>query len=153
MIRIEELGIDQVDIVFKMVDKLLHELGENDGNPGATCKNRRVMEDWKANPGRFSAFAAFAEYNEPVGLITLVECFAVYAGGNYGIINELYVSPPYRSKGVGKQLLDKVKETAKQKNWPRIEVVAPLEPKWGRTVRFYEREQFTHAGPKLKYKV
>ena len=153
MIRIEEWGIDRADTVLRLLDKLLKELGEDNGEPGAGCKTGRVLEDWNTNTGRFYVFAALDERDEPVGLITLAECFAIYAGGSYGIINELYVSPPYRSKGVGKQLLDIVKETAAKKNWLRIDVVAPLEPKWGRTVRFYEREGFTHAGPKLKFKI
>jgi GNAT superfamily N-acetyltransferase len=49
-------------------------------------------------------------------MITIAVIFAVYAGGDIGVINEMYVNPDYRCKGVGKMLVDKAKELAKKKN-------------------------------------
>jgi GNAT superfamily N-acetyltransferase len=84
-------------------------------------------------------------------MITIAVIFAVYAGGDIGVINEMYVNPDYRCKGVGKMLVDKAKELAKKKKWQRLDVTAPTEHKWVRTVKFYEQQGFVFTGPKLKY--
>ena len=41
-----------------------------------------------------------------VGVVTLNECAAIYSGGRFGEISELYVVPDYRSKGVGAMLME-----------------------------------------------
>jgi len=68
------------------------------------------------------------------------------------VINELYVLPEHRDKKIGKILFETVKEYGRQCGWRRIEVNAPLGDIWERTVAFYLREDFTHSGPKLRFK-
>lgn len=63
--------------------------------------------------------------NKVAGIVTLQESFAFYADGKYGIINELYVLPGFRSKGMGRLLLDEVKKTGRAKGWHPIDVTAP----------------------------
>ena len=88
-----------------------------------------------------------------VGISTLVETFAIYAGGSYGVIDEMYVDPEFRSAGVGKMLIDAVKEFGREKNWLRVDVTAPPEEQWKHTVRFYEKQGFVFTGPKLRFKL
>jgi len=122
-----------------------------EGDDQGISDRDRVKRHWFENSSRFTAFIARNENDLPVGVITLSECFAIYAGGNYGIIDELYIVPEYRSKKIGQRLLETVKDHARQKGWKRIDVTAPAGDKWARTVRFYEREGFVFTGPKLKF--
>tara|TARA_B110000114_G_C15068567_1_gene388574 strand:- start:857 stop:1144 length:288 start_codon:yes stop_codon:yes gene_type:complete len=86
-----------------------------------------------------------------VGIITIQEAFAFYANGKYGIINELYIKPKFRSKGLGELLIKESIKIAKHKNWKRIDVTAPPGDKWKRTKEFYIQNGFQYTGPKLKY--
>lgn len=88
--------------------------------------------------------------NKAVGVITAAQTIAIYVPGKFGVINELYVLPEYRSCGVGKQLVGKVIEFGRQQRWGRIEVGAPDREAWQRTVDFYFKEGFVEIGPRLK---
>lgn len=99
-----------------------------------------------------STLLALDESEEAVGVLTIVESIALYAGGRIGVINELYVIPAFRSEGVGKLLLDAAKELAEQRGWERLEVTTPGED-YAKTLRFYEREGFMPIGPRYKYMV
>ena len=89
--------------------------------------------------------------NETIGFITAYEGFALYTEGAFGTIAELYVKPAYRSNGVGKELINKLREFANSKNWTRLEVTTPPLPQFDETLAFYEREGFEiSGGRKLK---
>ncbi|MCX6834283.1 MAG: GNAT family N-acetyltransferase, partial [candidate division Zixibacteria bacterium] len=109
MIRVEELGIENADQVIDLVTKLAVELGGEDDEFGGLDK-AKILADWEASKERFVAFVAIAENGEPLGIITVAQSFAIYAGGCYGAINELYVSPKHRNKNVGKMLVETAKD-------------------------------------------
>jgi GNAT superfamily N-acetyltransferase len=85
-----------------------------------------------------------------VGVLTLTEQFAIYAGGRYGVIDELYVAPEHRSAGVGARLLEAAAALGATRGWRRLDVTAPPGTAWERTVRFYENHGFVFTGPKLR---
>lgn len=85
-----------------------------------------------------------------VGLILLNECAAIYAGGRFGEITELYVEPAHRSRGVVRALVAKAVDIGRLCGWTRLEVGAPGGPGWARTRAFYERQGFAEVGPRLK---
>lgn len=91
-----------------------------------------------------------SEGSKPLGVILLNECAAIYAGGKFGEISELYVDPKHRSKGVAAQLVDTAQDYATKCGWKRLEVGAPTQPAWERTLRFYLREGFEEVGPRLR---
>lgn len=97
-----------------------------------------------------STLLALNDDGDAVGVLTIVESLALYAGGRIGVINELYVVPPYRSEGVGKMLLDAAKNLASERGWQRLEVTTPGE-QYAKTLRFYEREGFMPIGPRYKF--
>lgn len=97
-----------------------------------------------------STFLALNEDEDAVGVITVVESMSLSAGGKYGVINELYVVPDYRSEGVGKMLIDFAKEIGSERGWTRIEVTTPGD-EFGKTLHFYEREGFFKIGPRYKF--
>ena len=87
---------------------------------------------------------------EIVALLTLNECTAIYAGGLFGEISELYVEPEHRSVGIGPRLLEAANDFAARRGWPVLEVGAPGMPKWQRTLDFYETNGFVVIGPRLE---
>jgi len=86
---------------------------------------------------------------QPVGLIVLNQCTAIYALGDFGEISELFVDPTLRSSGLGAKLIEKAVEFAQSKSWTMLEVGAPDVPRWQRTVDFYLRSGFWEIGPRL----
>lgn len=101
--------------------------------------------------GGFHAFLYQIECTS-IGVITVSQSAAIYAGGYYGVIEELYVKPEFRSKLIGKALLDKVVSFAREQGWPRLEVSTPEKQRWQRTIDFYRREGFVDnsIGERLK---
>jgi GNAT superfamily N-acetyltransferase len=99
-----------------------------------------------------STLLAFNDDGDAVGVLTLVESLALYAGGRIGVINELYVVPPYRSEGVGKILLEAAKNLADERGWQRLEVTTPGK-QYEKTLKFYEREGFLPIGPRYKFEL
>lgn len=88
--------------------------------------------------------------SEPVGAMMLNECAAIYAGGRFAEITELYVRPEHRSFGVASQLVSAATELAGARGWKRLEVGAPHQPEWERSLKFYLREGFEEIGPRLR---
>ncbi len=144
MIEIVRAGRSELKSVIDLVSRLLAELGD----PPVRDRDR-VLADLVAAGDRFVAFVA-REAGEPAGVMTLTEHVAIYAGGRYGVIDELYVVPARRSAGVGGKLLAAAVAFGREKGWRRIDVTAPPGAAWGRSVRFYEGRGFVFTGPKLR---
>ena len=85
-----------------------------------------------------------------VGVLMLNECAAIYAGGVFGEITELWVTPEQRSKGLAHALVARAIEIGNDRSWARLEVGAPSQPEWRRTLAFYQRERFEVVGPRLR---
>ncbi len=96
---------------------------------------------------RHSTLLAVDSGGDIAGIITVAECISISAGGIYGVINELYVLPPWRSGGVGRLLVSQVVALAEERQWRRIEVTTPGDD-FSRTLHFYEKEGFYRIGPR-----
>ncbi|HEY7162356.1 MAG TPA: GNAT family N-acetyltransferase [Acidobacteriota bacterium] len=149
-IRIDRLSIQDASIAFEWVLRLLQELGD-EGDDLGTLNEKKVLNEWKQAGDRFQVFAAKTSEGKIIGVMTLMETFAVYANGNYGIINEMYTDPESRSSGVGAALIDAAKQYGRARGWERIDVTAPESPGWERSRQFYEKNGFHFTGPKLKF--
>ncbi len=149
MIKIKKVKSNDFKKLVELIKKLLVELGD-EASEIEKINEKKIIAELKKSSTKHHAYFAVDE-NEVIGIITIAVIYAVYAGGDIGVINEMYVNPDYRSKGIGKLLVDKAKELAKEKGWQRIDVTAPTEHKWVRTVKFYEKQGFKFTGPKLKY--
>ena len=146
-IRVHQAGPDEAERVGQLAYDLLAELYPE------TEFERMLFTDAAATllagSGGVWAFLATTNDVRDVGLVTLNECAAIYAGGHFGEISELYVVPDYRSKSVGALLLEKSIAFGRERGWPNIEVGAPSPPTWQRTVDFYLRHGFEVVGPRL----
>lgn len=148
MVNITKATAEEFETVLIWVQKLLDELGD-ESDEFDIINKEKVLQDIVSNRDRFIAFFA-REDTAIIGVLTLMESFAIYAGGFYGVIDEMYIAPDFRSQGIGELMLEAVKEFGRQKGWARIDVTAPPEKKWARTVRFYEKNGFEFTGPKLR---
>ena len=133
-----------------MVHQLLSELTPPNEEPS-------TMETVRASAARLLnascgvwAFVAEDEHGDAVGILTLNECAAIYAGGRFGEISELYVRPHVRSRRIGSELLQAAIRFGRAREWRRLEVGAPDVPRWSRTIAFYLRNGFVDVGPRLK---
>ena len=86
----------------------------------------------------------------PIGVMMLNPCAAIYAGGRFGEITELFVLPEWRSKGVAAELLKAAIALGVERGWKRLEVGAPNQPEWSRTFKFYCDNGFDEVGPRLR---
>ncbi len=149
MLTISQATPAELGTVLALVGRLLEELSD-DPAEFAGLDLAAALPAMRSAGVRFTAFLATTDAGEPVGVATLTEAVAIYAGGAYGIISELYVVPAHRGTGVGVRLLEAVKAHGRALGWRRVDVTAPPEPRWRPTVSFYERNGFVFTGPKLR---
>jgi GNAT superfamily N-acetyltransferase len=130
--------------------RLLVELGE-EGEELGELDHDRVLAGWRERPGKYDVLVARSDTGgEIAGILTLTTAFAIYANGEYGVIDEMYVAPDHRSAGCGAMLVSAARDIGLQRGWTRIDVTAPESGRWERTRRFYEKQGFVFTGPKLK---
>ena len=146
--RIERAAWSDLPEVLRLVERLLDELHDDEEFGG--LDRHRTLGDLEREGNRFVALIARQDDREAAGVLTLTETFAIYAGGRYGVIDELYVAPAHRSTGVGRLLLDAAASIGRERGWRRIDVTAPPGERWRRTVAFYEKNGFVFTGPKLR---
>ena len=145
---------DQAETIAILVGELLQEIMERIGSDVfhfdlEETKSRLV--EFIEHEKNFVFVAIDQNTNEMIGFVTVYEGYALYAEGAFGTMAELYVKPSYRSKGIGKMLIQSVKEFGDQRGWKRLEVTTPPLPQFDATLSFYEREGFEiSGGRKLK---
>jgi len=150
---IEQTIADDAPEVAVMVGELLAEIMDAIGIQAfdfdlaeTTLRLRNFL-----NEGTYVVFVARDRDRHPTGFIALYESHALYAGGAFGTIPELYVRPAGRASGLGLQLVSRAKAFGASRNWTRLEVTTPPLPQFDRTLAFYEREGFAiSGGRKLK---
>lgn len=94
-----------------------------------------------------------AEYNsEVIGYLSCHSQLLLHHGGDkVGEIQEMFTDTEHRNKGIGKLLLDKLKDVAKTKNIIQLEVTSNKVRK--STHQFYKREQFKETHKKFVFVV
>jgi predicted N-acetyltransferase YhbS len=142
--------MDDAEVVGNLVLRLLRELVPERADTFEPEIFTKRAQRLLLNDDLVCGFLACDDDDEAVGLIMLAECTAIYAGGTFGVITELYVPPEDRSKGIASSLIQAAATFAKERDWTHLEVTAPPLPTWRRTVDFYLREGFTVVGPRLK---
>jgi len=163
--RIEVAQRHEIGTMLVLIEELLAELGDEE-QEFAGIDREKLRADIELNmgaggggsaepgsasgSGRFLALLATEESGTAIGLLTLSASFALYAGGEYGVIDEMYVRPEYRCRGVGRALVDEAVAIARQKRWFRLDVTGPEHERGARAVRFYENMGFEFTGPKLR---
>jgi GNAT superfamily N-acetyltransferase len=150
--NIHKATVSDAPILAKLICELLTDFNQRSGS--SFLIDEIKMEDicrellQRENFGGFIARNTIT--NESVGMITITQATAIYNGGDFGVITELYVDRTIRSVGIGKLLIERALEFAKSKNWTKVEVGAPNKNDWPRTIEFYKNNGFEEKGPKLR---
>jgi GNAT superfamily N-acetyltransferase len=135
-----------------MVGELLHEIMRVIDSPAFDFDHDSTANRLSTfiADGIYDGFVAF-DGDDAIGFATVYQSHSLYGNGAYGTIPELYVRPPYRSCGIGNQLLSALVDTALERGWTMLEVTTPPIPEFDRTLSFYERLGFAvTGGRKLK---
>ncbi|MBW4362784.1 GNAT family N-acetyltransferase [Flavobacterium taihuense] len=152
---INKATIKDSGLISKLICELLKDFNQRSGSNfmidaskiEETCKELLPRDN-------FAGFIAINNItNETVGLITIAQGTAIYNGGDFGVITELYVDRNIRSNGIGKLLIKNALEFARTKNWSKVEVGAPNKDEWPRTIEFYKKNGFEEKGPKLRVSI
>ncbi|MFM0283150.1 GNAT family N-acetyltransferase [Paraburkholderia sediminicola] len=144
--ELRRVTCDDAPAVAALVGALYAELNEGNAVPDYRLESvEQVLRDSE----RSFAFAAVND-GVPIGILMLAEAVAVFAGGTFGQITELYVAPGYRSRGVASLLVRRAAEFGRERGWKRMDVGAPHQPRWSRSLRFYASEGFIEVGPRLR---
>jgi GNAT superfamily N-acetyltransferase len=135
----------EVFAVLELIEELLTELEDAQvaipwvGREKLYADIRRNLDTeagTKQGPGRVLAILARDSSGVAVGLLTLVESFAVYAGGAYGVIDEMYVRREYRGRDVERQLLDEAVAIATRRKWLHLDITGREGDRNERAARF-----------------
>jgi GNAT superfamily N-acetyltransferase len=101
--------------------------------------------------GRYGALVAWRG-REPLGFAGFSESVALYAEGAFATIQEFYVHPDWRSRGIGAALIAAATRLAQERGWTRLELCTPPLPQFQRSLDFYAREGFeVTGGRKMKW--
>jgi len=147
-IVVRQAGPEEFERVGRLIYELLAELYPELGYERDGCvDSARIL---LAGSDGVWAFLASTRDDRDLGVVMLNECAAIYAGGRFGEISELYVVPDGRSKNVGARLTEAAAAFGRKRKWPFIEVGAPSVPAWQRTVDFYLKRGFEEIGPRLQ---
>jgi GNAT superfamily N-acetyltransferase len=107
MAEIERVTDPVKEGVFFLLDLYLREIGEPDTGPAARA---RIAA---AAAGDRIRFYAARRDREPIGLCSLTFAFSTFAGGApVGWLEDVYVLPAHRGRGVARALLDRVFDEA-----------------------------------------
>lgn len=147
-ITIQQAQTSDATLVAEQVTKLLIELEPEIADELARSSLEKVTKTLLQRE-KIVAFLAY-QANAVVGVLTLHECAAIYAGGVFGEISELYVAPDYRSLKIGDALISAAKEYASNNHWQRLEVGTPSADSSSRTAKFYEGQGFKVTGLRMR---
>ncbi len=158
-VRVQPAQAHETATVLALIGALLTELAD-EGQEFSAIDRGKLESDLQRESasGRFLALLARDESGTPVGVLTISTSFAIYAGGEYGVIDEMYVRPEHRSQGIGKQLVDSAAAIAQERRWFRLDVTGPAGAGGGSgaldaadpALRFYRRLGFEPTGRKLR---
>lgn len=104
----------------------------------------RLCTDWMRD-NRYRVLLAYAG-DEAVGVLTISETYALYAGGQMGVIQECFVSASYRGQGIGRKLIQAALAIGAELGWACIELCTPPLPEFKQTIDFYQQHGFVPVG-------
>ena len=147
--RVREAGADDVAAFAAAVEALLDELGGRKPSPEEL---RGEVEALLAAREAGSLLVAEAEDGAMVGVLSASWQRAIHVPGVYATIQDLWVDPGWRSRGVGAGLVEGIASLCRERDVARIEVGLPRETfeAIAATRGFYERNGFAHLGPRMR---
>jgi GNAT superfamily N-acetyltransferase len=148
-VLVRRATVQDVAGVCVAVEELLLELG---GTPPSPAALEQATCALLADDSQGVLLVAESEQGEIVGFLGVSWQMAVRVPGRYGLIQELWVHPRWRSREIGAQLLDALAVEARRGGVRRIEVGLPGEhfPSLPATDAFYRANGFEPVGMRMK---
>jgi branched-chain amino acid aminotransferase len=146
--RVREATLDEVPAVAAAVEGLLVELGgRRPSREEMEAEVRAIVEDPEVG--------AMLVADSPDGIVGVLGASwtrAIHVPGRYAVIQDLWVHPDWRSRGVGAELVDAMVELARERGVSRIEVGLPRESFEAirATEAFYLANEFEPLGPRMR---
>jgi GNAT superfamily N-acetyltransferase len=105
--------------LFELLTELSH--FEHLEAPNAAAKERLLQDGW-GEKKRFDAYLAFVDESEaPVGFCILFETYSTFLARPRLFVEDLYVRPDFRGRGIGKALISLCLEEAVARGCWRVE--------------------------------
>lgn len=147
-ITVQKASLGDVHEVAVMVGELLNEIMSTIGVQAFNFNLEETAARLKdfIEQEKYFVFVAQSTNTGPIGFAALSESHALYAAGTFGIIQEFFVRPEFRSQNVGLRLMEQASTFGKSRSWTRLEVTTPPLPQFEKTLAFYEREGFAITG-------
>jgi ribosomal protein S18 acetylase RimI-like enzyme len=102
-----------------LLKKFIHELAEYEGAPNAVLlTEEHLLQDGFGPEPKFRAILA-EENAQPAGYALFFSFYSTWTGSSV-FLEDLFVRPSFRGRGVGKALLSEVARIAKQQGGHRI---------------------------------
>jgi GNAT superfamily N-acetyltransferase len=136
--------------VAAAIGELLIELGGE--GPAATALEEATRA-LAGDPSLGAVLLAEAEDGgATVGVLAASWQYAVHVPGRYGTIQDLWVHPVWRSRAVGRGLIEAFFALARRQGARRVEVGLPRDdfPNLAQTEAFYLANGFVNLGPRMR---
>jgi GNAT superfamily N-acetyltransferase len=147
-VSVREARREDLPAVVEAVAELLRELGgRSPSRPQMEAEVGALLDDESVGT------LLVAEDGESlVGVLGASWQRAIHVPGRYATIQDLWVHPEWRSKGIGAQLIEALAAIAREQGVARIEVGLPRETfaAIAQTTAFYEGAGFEHLGPRMR---
>jgi para-aminobenzoate synthetase len=148
--RVRAATSDDVAGAADGIERLLVELGgERPPREDLEGATRGLVED----PRLGALFVAEADDGRIVGVCAASWQHAVHVPGRYGTLQDLWVDPEWRSRAVGRELLEALFSLARDEGVPRLEVGLPQDSFAAieATRSFYLANGFSPLGPRMRW--
>jgi branched-chain amino acid aminotransferase len=148
--RVREASAAEVPEVAAAVEGLLVELGgRRPSRAEMEAEVRAIVLDPEAG---VMLVADSEEEGGIVGVLGASWCRAVHVPGRYAVIQDLWVHPEWRSRGVGAELVGAIAALCGERGVGRIEVGLPRESFEAirATEAFYLANEFEPLGPRMR---
>lgn len=145
---IREAAAGDVGRVSDAVEELLLELG---GRRPARAEVESEVRAIVADPAAGLLLIA-EEDGDFLGVLGASWSRAIHVPGRYVLIQDLWVAPDWRSRGIGAELIEAIAARARAQGVPRLEVGLPREDFAAieATESFYRDNGFEHLGPRMR---
>ncbi len=151
--RVREATPEDANAVAAAVSQLLVELS---GGGPATAELEQATAELARDKEMGALLVAEAGGGDGiVGVLAASWQHAIHVPGRYGTIQDLWVHPEWRSRAIGRDLIDAYCELARAAGAKRIEVGLPREDfeRIDATTAFYRANGFEHLGPRMRRKL
>jgi GNAT superfamily N-acetyltransferase len=145
---VREAGAGDVAAAAAGIGALLQELGgEGPAADELEAATRKLVED----PALGALLVAEAD-GEIVGVLAASWQHAVHVPGRYGIVQDLWVSPEWRSRAIGRELIEALAALTREQGIARLEVGLPQDSFAAieATRSFYLANDFAPLGPRMR---